>query len=136
MSAMQKWAWFNLAVITVTLVAVVSLLPFLGKGALGGFGFLGLLGFGPLFFRKKPGQVLTDERDQLIQRRSWVLAYSLFWVAFVLAAVVLSAVVYGQEGAVPVWVVQSSVFCGFMLVYALASVAILVQYAGGSRDAG
>jgi hypothetical protein len=135
MSAMQKWAWFNLAVIALTLVAVLSLLPFLGKGALGGFGFLGLIGFGPLFFRKKPGQVLTDERDQLIQRRSWVLAYSLFWVAFVLAAVVLSAVVYGQEGAVPVWVVQSSVFGGFMLVYALASIAILVQYAGGSKDA-
>jgi len=136
MSAMQKFSWFNLAVIALTFVAVLSLLPFLGKGALGGFGFLGLIGFGPLFFRKKPGQVLTDERDQLIQRRSWGLAYSLFWVAFVLAAVVLSAVVYGQGGAVPVWVVQSSVFGGFMLVYALASVAILVQYARGSKDAG
>lgn len=136
MSAVQKWAWFNVAVIAVTLVAVVSLLPFLGKGALGGFGVLGLIGFGPLFFRRTPGQVLTDERDQLIQRRSWVLAYSLFWVVFVLAAVVLSAVVYGWEGAVPVWVVQSSVFCGFLLVYAVASVAILVQYAGGSKDAG
>jgi hypothetical protein len=74
MSAMQKFAWFNLAVIALTLVAILSLLPFLGKGALGGFGFLGLIGFGPLFFRRKPGQVLTDERDQLIQRRSWVLA--------------------------------------------------------------
>jgi hypothetical protein len=135
MSAMQKWAWFNLAVIALTLVAVVALLPFLGKGALGGFGFLGLLGFGPLFFRRKPGQVLTDERDQLIQRRSWVLAYSLFWVAFVLAAVVLSAAVYGQEGAVPVWVIQNSVFCGFMLVQALASVATLVQYARGAKGA-
>jgi hypothetical protein len=136
MSAVQKWAWFNLAVIAVTLVAVASLLPVLGKGALGGFGVLGLIGFGPLFLRRKPGQVLTDERDQLIQRRSWVLAYSLFWVGFVLAAVVLSALVYGWEGAVPVWVVQSSVFCAFMLVYALASIAILVQYAGGSGDAG
>ncbi|HKB38224.1 MAG TPA: hypothetical protein VKD72_17380 [Gemmataceae bacterium] len=136
MSAMQKFAWFNLAVIALTLVAVLSLLPLLGKGALGGFGFLGLIGFGPLFFRRKPGQVLIDERDQLIQRRSWFLAYALFWVVFVLAAAVLSAVVYGQEGAVPVWVVQNSVFGGFMLVYALASVAILVQYAGGSKDAG
>ena len=74
-------------------------------------------------------------RNAALAWRSWVLAYSLFWVVFVLAAVVLSAVVYGQEGAVPVWVVQSSVFCGFMLVYTLASVAILVQYAGGPRDA-
>jgi hypothetical protein len=135
MSALQKFAWFNLAVITLTLVAVFALLPFLGKGALGGFGLLGLIGFGPLFFRKKPGQVLTDERDILIQRRSWILAYALFWVVFVLAAAIFSPMVYGQEGAVPVWVIQSSVFCGFMLVYALASLAILVQYAGGYRDA-
>ena len=127
MSAMQKLAWFHLAVIALTLVAVLSLLPFLGKGALGGFGFLGLIGFGPLFLRKRPGQVLTDERDTLIQRRSWILAYALFWVVFVLAAALLSPLVYGQQGAVPVWVVQGSVVCGFMLVYALASVAILVQ---------
>jgi hypothetical protein len=136
MSATQKWAWFNLAVIAVTLVAVLALLPFLGKGALGGFGFLGCLGFGPLFFRKKPGQVLLDERDRLIWLRAWVLAYAVFWVVFCLAAAVLCAVVYGEEGAVPVWVVQSGVFSALMLVQALASVAILVQYAGGSKDAG
>ncbi len=135
MSATQRFAWFNLAVITLTVVAVFALLPFMGKGALGGFGFLGLSGFGPLFFRKQPGQVLIDERDALIQRRSWVVAYSLFWVVFVLAAVVLTTVVYGWEGSVPVWIIQSSVFCSFMLVYALASIAMLVQYAGGSRDA-
>jgi hypothetical protein len=135
MSATQKFAWFNLAVIALTLVAVLSLLPFLGKGALGGFGFLGLLGFGVLFFRKKPGQVLMDERDQLFWARAWVLAYAVFWVVFCLAAAVLCAVVYGEEGAVPVWVVQWSVFCALGLVHALASVAILVQYAGGSKGA-
>ena len=134
MSALQKFAWFNLAIIALTLVAVLSLLPFLGRGALGGLGFLGILGFGPLFFRKKPGRVVTDERDILIQRRSWIVAYALFWVVFVLAAVLLAPLVYGQQGAVPVWVVQMSVFCGFMLVHALASIAILIQYAGGSID--
>ena len=56
-------------------------------------------------------------------------------VVLVLVAVVLSAVVYGEDGAVPVSVVRISVFWAFMLVYALASTAILVQYAGGSRDA-
>ena len=135
MSPLQKFAWFNLAVIALTVVAVLSLLPFLGKGALGGLGFLGLLGFGPFFFRKRSGQVVSDERDQLIQGRSWILAYALFWVVFVLAAVFLSALVYGEDGAVPVSVLRLSVAWGFMLVYALASLAILVQYAGGSKDA-
>jgi hypothetical protein len=135
MSAIQKFAWFNLAVIALTLLAVLALLPFLGKGALGAFGFLGLIGLGPLFFRKRPGQVVVDERDQIIQLRSWVLAYSLFWVVFVLTAVLISQLVYGQEGAVPVTVVQISVGCFFMLVYALASIAVLVQYTGGAKDA-
>jgi hypothetical protein len=102
---------------------------------MGGLGCLGLIGFGPLFFRKKPGQVVNDERDNLIQWRSWFLAYIVFWVVFVLFAVVVSAVVYGEDGVVPVDVVRISVFWAFMLVYALASIAMLVQYAGGSRDA-
>jgi hypothetical protein len=134
MSPMQKFAWFNLAVIGLTLIVVFALLPFMGYAAMGGLGCLGLMGFGPLFFRKKPSQVIADERDVLIQRRSWLVAYSLYWVVFVLAAVVLSAVVYGEDGAVPVSVVRMSVAWGFMFVYAAASIAILVQYAGGSRD--
>jgi len=132
---MQKFAWFNLAVIALTLLVVFSLLPFLGYRAMGGLGCLGLIGFGPLFFRKTPGQVVTDERDHIIQWRSWIFAYAVFWVVFVLVAVVLSAVVYGEDGAVPVNVVRISVFWAFMLVYALASIAILVQYTGGSKDA-
>src|SRR6266478_5149157 len=135
MSRMQKFAWFNLAVIALTLVFVGSLLPFLGFRAMGGLGCLGLIGFGPLFFRKKPGQVVTDERDHLIQWRAWIFAYALFWVVFVLVAVVLSALIYGEDGVVPVSVVRISVFWAFMLVYALASTAILVQYTGGSKDA-
>ena len=134
MSATQKFAWFNLAVVAITLAAVLSFFPFMGQGAMGGFGFLGFTGLGPLFFRKKPGQVPTDERDQLIQRRSWILAYALFWVIFTLAAGLLSPQVYGENGAVPVWIVQISVFCGFMLVLAVASIAMLVQYCGGSLD--
>jgi hypothetical protein len=136
MSVPQKLAWFNLAVIGLTLVVVISLLPWLGKGAFWGFGFLGLFWFGAFFYRKKPGQVVTDERDQLIQRRSSLLAYGVFWMVYILAAVVLSPVVYGEDGAVPVSVLRWSIFCGFMLVLALASIATLVQYAGGSRNAG
>jgi hypothetical protein len=132
---MQKYAWFNLAVIALTIVIVIPLLPILGKGALGGSGFLGLLGFGVLFFRKKPGKVLTDERDQLINMRSNVLAYAIFWVIYALAAALLPPLVYGQDGAVPVSVVQISVFGGLILVYVVMSIAILVQYAGGTKDA-
>src|SRR5437016_1004874 len=135
MSNMQKFAWFNVAVISMTLLVVFSLTPFLGYRAMGGLGCLGLIGLGPLFLRKKAGQVVIDERDHVIQWRSWIFAYAVFWVVFVLVAAVLSAVIYGEDGAVPVSIVRISVFWAFMLVYALASIAILVQYAGGARDA-
>lgn len=136
MSPLQKFAWFNLAVIGFTLFLIGLLFPFLGYRAMGALGCLGVTGLSPLFFRGQPGKVLTDERDLLIQQRSWILAYALFWLVFVLTAVVLSAMVYGQDGFVPVGVVQVSVAWGFMFVYAVASIAILVQYARGSRDAG
>ena len=135
MSAMQKFAWFNLAVIASTMAVIAVCFPFLGRGALGGSGFLGFLGFGALFFRKKPRKVLMDERDQLIQLRSAILAYAVFWVIYCLAAALLPPLVYGQDGSVPVWVVQISVFGGLILVYAVMSIAVLVQYAGGAKDA-
>ncbi len=135
MTATQRFAWFNLAVIALTLIAVLALLTFAGKAALGGFGILGLIGLSPFILRGRKAQVVIDERDQIIQRRSWFIAYSVFWMLFVLAAVLLAPTVYGQEGGVPVWVVQSSVFVAFMIVQAAASIAILVQYAGGSASA-
>jgi hypothetical protein len=49
MTAAQKHAWFNLVVVALSVVTVLILVPVLGPGAQGGFGLLGLLGFGSLF---------------------------------------------------------------------------------------
>jgi hypothetical protein len=131
MSAPQKHAWFNLVVIAATLAIVLLLYPVLGKGALGGLGFLGLLGLGGFFYRKKRGQVLTDERDNLIHQRSTIAAYSVFWLAFV-AAGVLTPLYYGYDGAVPAILVANAVWAGVMLLIVTQSVATLVQYSRGS----
>ena len=134
MTASQKHACFNLSVVVLTVVTVLILIPVLGPGAQGGFGFLGLLGFGPLFFRRRGNEVVEDERDRAIQRRSVLIAYTVFWLAFVAACVSLPAV-YGWKGSVPVAVVQSSVWCGLILVVGVMSVATLVQYRRGAVDA-
>lgn len=134
MTTLQKYAWYNLVVIALTLSAIGVLIPLAGKGALGGFGFLGLLGLGPLFFRKRSGQVVMDERDQSIANLSWNFAFAIFWVLAVMFAALISASVYGSEGAVPVWIVQSSVFVGMIVIYAMSSIAILVQYGRGISD--
>ena len=77
MNASQKEAWFSLGVVLSALVIVAALVPFLGKGAMGGFGLLGLLGLNPLFFRKRHGAVVLDERDTQVRLRSQFCALSL-----------------------------------------------------------
>jgi hypothetical protein len=130
----QKEAMFNLIIVALALATVLALYPFLGQRAVGGFAMLGFLGFGPLFYRRYRGQVMADERDQLIRRRSTVIAYSIFWLAFV-ASSMLALVVYGGDGAVPVRVVVSAVWPGLMLVVGTHAIATLVQYGRGGLDA-
>jgi hypothetical protein len=133
-SAFQKVAWFNLAVVAATLVVVVALIPVLGTTrAHGGFGLLGLLGFAPLFLLRG-GQVLGDERDLMIVGRAGLIAFWIFWLAFVAACMSLPAV-YGWDGLVPVSVVLSGVWCGVMVVVGVGAVATLVMYQLGRADA-
>jgi hypothetical protein len=122
----QKQAWFFLAVLGLTTVVVVALIPFRGYGATGGFGFLGLTGLGPLFYRRKGERVVTDERDVQIQRRATLVAYTIFWLAFI-AAGVLAPFVYPE--CVPSRLVAASVWVAFMLFLAVLSVATLILYA-------
>ena len=133
MTALQRYAWYNLVVIGLAGLCVVIFYPFLGGRALGCLGLLGLLGLSPILFRKKPGQVCYDERDRLIQLRATTLAYAIFWVGFTQAAAIGSMAVYGGNGSVPVKVVQMSVFVSLMLFLAVQSVAILIQYARDAR---
>jgi hypothetical protein len=113
---------------------VVALAPFLGKGAMGGFGLLGFLGLGPVFFRKRQGAVVLDERDTQIRLRSHFCAHIVFWLLFVLAAMTAPAV-YGWDGYVPVALVMASVWCGLIVLSAVSSLATLIQYGRGGHDA-
>jgi hypothetical protein len=134
MNASQKEAWFNLVVVLSALVMATALVPFLGKGAMGGFGLLGFLGLGPVFFRKRQGAVVLDERDTQIRLRSQFCAHLVFWLLFVLAAMTAPAV-YGWDGSVPVALVMTSVWCGWVVLVGVMSLATLIQYGRGGHDA-
>ena len=92
---------------------------------------MGLLGLGPFFYRKRKEEVVLDERTILIQRRSALLGYAIFWVVYVLAASLLSPLVYGIDGSVPVVVVQLSVFYAMVLFMGVMSLATLIQHSRG-----
>lgn len=128
MSPMQQRAWFSLAVIALTVLTVAILTPILGIRAQGGFGVLGLLGLGEIYFwRLRRRTVVADERDDRIQHSSAAIAYTVLWLSLV-AAALFAAVYYGKQGAVPVVVVQIAVWIAFILVFGVMSIAALVQY--------
>ncbi len=79
MTALQKNAWYNLGVIMLILTAIGAIYPLAGKGALGGFGFLGLLGFGPMFFRQKPGHWWAKSPNTKLKKQGVVFESSGFW---------------------------------------------------------
>jgi hypothetical protein len=128
MSAAQKFAWFNLMVVLLSLCAVVSLFPMIGaQRAQAGLAFLGLLGLSPFFLRRKKGQAVFDERDTLIQRRSVIAAYAAVWLVL-FGGIGLAALFYGVDGAVPVVVIMVFSAYAVMVIYAVTSIATLVQY--------
>jgi hypothetical protein len=134
MNASQKEATFTLGVVIATALTVAVLVPFLGKAAMGGFGFLGLLGLGPFFYVRRGAGVILDERDLQIRQRANMLAGLVFWTVFVAGAMTAPAV-YGWDGAVPVWLVLASVWCGLIVMQGVVSLATLLQYAWGGRNA-
>jgi hypothetical protein len=131
MSATQKYAWYSLVISVLTLVGFAALCPLLGRGAFSAFSLTSLWVFAPLFFRKRPGQVVADERDHLIWRRSVQVMFAVFWLALV-TAVMLAWFVYGPEGSVPVWLLMSGLMIGMVIILGTQAVALLVQYRWGA----
>jgi len=90
MNRFQKLAWFNLIVITATIIitstAIAIEFHIRGYSTIGILfvGILVLLKFKPFLFKKPKGQnkVVSDERDKFIVKRAVSFAYTTFWIVF------------------------------------------------------
>lgn len=137
MNRAQKIARFNLIVILTALILSITAIGIFYfafgvpiQGALGGFGFIGicgLMGLSPLLYKKEPGKVSFDERDQLIHKRAIIVAYSLFWLAFT-AACMIPWWILETGATIPVVILPTILLGGFLIVQLIQSVSILVQY--------
>ncbi|MGB7582243.1 MAG: hypothetical protein WBL85_07360 [Sedimentisphaerales bacterium] len=137
MNRMQKIAWFNLIVISLALglsVIAFSIGYFVfgapARHAAAGFGFIGIMGFcglSPVLFRKDKNKVQFDERDTAIQRKAVIVAYSIFWLLFVAAAMVPWFII-GPNGTITTNYLPWMVFGGMFVVMLLQSIVILNEY--------
>jgi hypothetical protein len=129
MSQLQKYAWFNLVVFTVTTVVYLALVPVMGWGtATAAFGLCGFMGFGAFILRKnRPGKVVWDERENLIWKRSGRIAFGAFWGLFVLACMV-PWFILGPKATISVNVLPDFVGGGFLTILVIQSLAIIILY--------
>ena len=143
MNREQKIARFSLIMIlialTVSVIAVGLLYFIVGwpiQRALAGFGFISIFGFSglaPILYKKERGKVSFDERDLLIQKKASLRAYTIFWVLFVLAAVI-PFFILGPEGTISVKYLPAMVFGGIITVTLIQSIVTIEEY--GREDKG
>jgi len=143
MNRWQKIAWFTLITMGLGLglsLAAVSV-SYFGFGlplrrAVGGFGFMGVVGLtalAPRLFKKEKGKVELDERDLLIHKKASLAAYTAFWVLFVAAAMVPWFAI-GPKGKITVNYLPWMVFGGMFVVMLVQAIVTLEEYGWGGKD--
>lgn len=84
--------------------------------------------------KQSPAEPDSDERDETIKQKATAIAFLAVWVLLLVASVIPFLFV-GQEGAVPAAVLPLINFGIFLDTMAVYSIAVLVQYGRGAKDA-
>ena len=130
MAEFEKRAWWNLSVAVGAVVLFAALWVVTRKPAasMGAFGVLGLSGIP--FFRVRPPA--SDERDREIDRKSTLMAMSLFWILTVLGVVGMGvALGWDTLVQVPVWAFSELIWGGWIVILTTKSAASIRMYRAG-----
>ena len=135
MNRYQKLAWWNIIVITFTIIITTAAITI--EFRIRGYSELGLYFVAPLvllqfnrYLFKKPrseGGVVSDERDTLIIKRALTFTFIAFWWVFVISSFLLWWFI-GPRNSVPTITLPLMVFAAGLFMKIICSVAILVQY--------
>lgn len=137
MNRYQKLAWWNLIVITFTIIITTAAIAI--EFHIRGYSELGLYFIAPLvllrftpFLFKKPqseGGVVSDERDSFVVKRAVSFAYTTFWIVFFVSSLAVHIFMgMGPNSSVPTITLPLMAFGGALFMKILCSAAILVQY--------
>ena len=140
MNRVQKVAWFNLIVITATIIITATAIAVefhkRGYSTIGPFfvAILTLLKFTPRMFRQpqSPSGVVSDERDDLVVARASSYAWAAFWWLFVGSCFLLWLII-GPQNSVPTMALPLMALAGGLFHKVACSVAILIQYGRTNR---
>ena len=143
MNRYQKLAWFNLIVITATIIITTTAIAI--EFHIRGYSTIGwwfvvigaLLSHNRFLFKKPQGQnkVVCDERDKFIIKRAVSFAYTTFWIVFFVSSFAVHIFMgMGPKSSVPTITLPLMAIGGAVFMQVVCSVAILVQYGRGGKE--
>ena len=136
MSDSEKWGWWTLGVVVLTIAAYGAFVAFLGHGPATSsvFALLALTAIPASSRRYFKGRTF-DERERQIAHRAGAAGFSVFWLAFV--GLVLG--IYFIKGwnatlTVPVWALEETLWWAASLVMGVQALTTIVLHRGVPHD--
>ncbi|MBN1972003.1 MAG: hypothetical protein JW787_00065 [Sedimentisphaerales bacterium] len=141
MNRYEKLAWWNLIVITFTIIITTAAIAI--EFHIRGYSTLGIYFLAPLillqynrYLFNKPqsaGGVVSDERDSFIVQRATSFAYKSFWFVFLTSSIAVHIFKGWGRGSVPSGILPLMAIGGALFMKIMCSVSILVQYGRGGK---
>jgi len=135
MSDSEKWAWWALGVVFLTICAYTAFLIFLGHGPATSavFALLALTAV-PASSRRYFRGRSFDEREREIANKAWRAGFSAVWLAFI-GLFLAIGFVKGWDATltVPVWNLEETVWWAAVIVLGVESTTTLILYRGGAH---
>ncbi len=135
MSNSEKWAWWTLGVVVVTIAAYTAFLAFRGHGPaiISVFALLALTAL-PASSRRHLQGCTFDERERAIANKALRAGFSAFWLAFVgLIPAIGFTKGWDSTLTLPVWTLGEIVWWAAILVLGVQALTTIVLYRGGSH---
>jgi uncharacterized membrane protein len=133
MSDSEKWAWWTLGVVALTIAAYGAFLAFLGHGpAISAvFALLALTAIPASSRRHFEGRTF-DEREREIANKALRAGFSAFWVAYI-TIIVAIGFIKGWDAtlSVPHWALAQTIGWAMILVLGVQSLTTIVLYRKG-----
>ncbi|HEY1219073.1 MAG: hypothetical protein ABSE42_16890 [Bryobacteraceae bacterium] len=136
MSDSEKWAWWTLGVVVLTIAAYGAFVAFLGHGPaiISVFALLALTAI-PASSRRYFKGRRFDERERQIAGKALRAGFSAFWLAF--GGLILA--IYFIKGwdatlTVPVWALMETLLWATTLIWGVEALTTIVLYRGGPHD--
>jgi hypothetical protein len=129
MTAMEKVAWTELLVSAAAAATATALIPWLGNGAAGAFGLLGLMACGAWFLKRRGAAVVVDERDREIERRATLLGVEAAWMTTLLTLIALGMwAQFYNDGTVSTRVLMWLTWIQFAICYGVKGLVGVLNY--------